>query len=205
MAKLLVKTPGLDLTLIDLRLGISRIGRSPDADFQLSHPTVSSIHCEVLLKENGVSVRDLGSTNGTFLNDDPIQEADLLPGQTLRLGDVELFVESTDAHVAIPKFSHTEVAAPPVVRTDGGVVCPRHLHANATYQCSVCQEIMCDRCVHQLRRRGGKKVLLLCPVCSGAVEPFGAPQKKKKSLISRVSETVKMKFKRTVNLDTRED
>jgi pSer/pThr/pTyr-binding forkhead associated (FHA) protein len=204
MAKLLVKTPGLDITLIDLRLGISRIGRSPDADFQLSHPTVSSIHCEILLRESGVSVRDLESTNGTFINDEPTTEAELLVGQTLRLGDVELLVESTDAQVAIPKFSNADVLAPPVMRQDGGIVCPRHLHANATYQCSVCQEIMCDRCVHQLRRKGGKKILLLCPICSGAVEPLGGPRKKK-SLISRVTETVKMRFKRTVNLDRGEE
>lgn len=204
MATLLVKTPGLDHSLIDLRLGVTRIGRSPDADFTLSHPTVSNLHCELLLNDVGVSVRDLESTNGTFINESKIREAILHNGDLLRLGDVELFVESTEASVAIPKFSNTDIPAPPVVRSDGALVCPRHSHARATYQCTTCKEIMCDQCVHQLRRRGSKRVLMLCPICSGGVEPIGgAPAPKKKSLFARVGETVKI-FKRTVSIDKRD-
>jgi pSer/pThr/pTyr-binding forkhead associated (FHA) protein len=204
MATLLVRTAGLDASLIDLRLGVTRLGRSPDADFTLTHPTISNMHCELLLSENAVVVRDLESTNGTFINDKKIREATLSAGDVLRLGDVELLVDNTAANVAIPKFSNEDIPAPPKVRKDGAIVCPRHAHARATYQCTVCKEIMCDQCVHQLRRRGGKKVLMLCPICSGSVEPLGGvtPQKKK-SFFTRVGETVKI-FKRTVNIDKRD-
>ena len=201
MAKLVVKTEGLGSELIDLMLGATRIGRSPDADFQISHPTVSSFHCELVLRESGVTVRDLESTNGTFVNDRRISEAELHEGETLRLGDVELLVESTEVTVAIPKFVIADLPAPPVVRSDGALVCPRHAQTPATYQCTACREVMCDLCVHQLRRKGSKKVLLLCPVCSGMVEPLGGWQvQKKKSVFARVAETVKMKFKNTVNI-----
>ena len=204
MAKLQIQTAGLDNTLLDLRLGVNRVGRSPNADFPIPHSTVSSLHCELILRDSGVTVRDLGSTNGTFVNDQPVTEAELSAGQTLRLGDVELFVENTDVNVAIPKFNRTDLPAPPVVVAGGGVVCPRHRLAPVTYQCTTCKELMCDACVHQLRRKGGKKVLMLCPLCSGAVEPFGGARKPvKKSLFSRVAETVKLKFKNTVNIDGR--
>ncbi len=201
MAQLQIQTEGFDHQLLDLRLGMNRVGRSPDADFPIAHSTVSALHCELILRDSGVTVRDLDSTNGTFINDEPVTEAGLSAGQTLRLGDVELHVENVDVIVAIPKYHRTDLPAPPVVVNDGKLVCPRHRLAHVSYQCTVCKEVMCDACVHQLRRQGGKKVLLLCPLCSGAVEPFGTRAPVKKSLFARVAETVKLKFKHTVNLD----
>ncbi|MFO1488061.1 MAG: FHA domain-containing protein [Verrucomicrobiota bacterium] len=202
MAKLQIQTPGLENTLIELRLGVNRVGRSPDADFPIGHSTISGLHCELILRESGVTVRDLGSTNGTFVNDEPVTVAELAAGQKLRLGDVELLVENIDVTVAIPNFNRTDLPAPPVVQPDGAIVCPRHRLSHVTYQCTACKEVMCDACVHQLRRKGSKNVLMLCPVCSGAVEPLGGTRKStKKSLFARVSETVKMKFKNTVNID----
>jgi hypothetical protein len=201
MARLIVKTAGLDVQFIDLKLGTTRVGRSPDADFSIVHPTVSSWHCDLVLTDGGVTIRDLESTNGTFVNGEPVRETRLLAGQTVRLGDVELLVESTDVKVIIPKFICTEVPAPPVVLNDGSLLCPRHPQARATHQCTHCKEVMCEACVHRLRRKGGKTLLMLCPICSQAVESIGGPQKpRKKSLLARVGETVKLKFTRAINL-----
>jgi pSer/pThr/pTyr-binding forkhead associated (FHA) protein len=115
MARLLIKTDGIENRLIELKLGVNRIGRSPDTDFTITHPTVSSLHCEVVLMEEGVTIRDLESTNGTFVDGRPVREARLSAGQIVRLGDVELSVESTEFRVAIPKFVDMELPAPPVV------------------------------------------------------------------------------------------
>ncbi|HWD91039.1 MAG TPA: FHA domain-containing protein [Verrucomicrobiae bacterium] len=196
MARLLVKSEGLNVRLIDLKLGANRVGRHPDNDFSIDHATISSVHCEIVLRDDGVILRDLESTNGTFVNDQPVREIQLFPGQIVRLGDVELLVETTDAKIEIPKFYNPEIPAPPVVRKDGAWACSRHSHAPGTHQCTVCKEIMCEACVHRLRRKGGKKMLSLCPICSGAVELIGGPAKaKKKSLFERiVGETVKMKL-----------
>jgi pSer/pThr/pTyr-binding forkhead associated (FHA) protein len=49
MARLVVKAVGLENKVIELKLGSNVIGRSPDCDFQISHPTVSTMHCELLL------------------------------------------------------------------------------------------------------------------------------------------------------------
>jgi hypothetical protein len=196
MARLLVKTEGLNAKLIVLKLGANRVGRHPDNDFSIEHDTISSVHCEIVLRDDGVILRDLESTNGTFVNDEPVREVQLAPGQIVRLGDVELLVETTDAIIEIPKFSNADLPAPPVVRTDGALACSRHSHRAVTHQCTACKEMMCDACVHRLRRKGGKKILSLCPICSGTVELIGGPGKaKKKSLFERiVGETVKMKL-----------
>ena len=78
-------------------------------------------------------LRDCDSTNGTFVNGDPVKEAWLLPGQTVSLGDVELFVESTEVNVAIPKYEH-ERPKPPVVLEGGVLLCPRHPQVPVTYK-----------------------------------------------------------------------
>lgn len=196
MARLLVKTDGLSAKLLELKLGANRVGRHPDNDFRLDHSTISSVHCELILQDSGVILRDLESTNGTFVDGEAVREMKLSPGQVVRLGDVELLVETTDCTIAIPKFSNPELPAPPVVAEGGAVICSRHPHAPVTHQCTACKEVMCGTCVHRLRRKGSKRILMLCPICSGAVQPIGGETKtKKKSLFERiVGETVKMKL-----------
>lgn len=192
MAKLLIKTEGFPSRVLELKLGLNRMGRSPGNDFQIEHPTISSQHCELVLDNEGLLVRDCDSTNGTFVNGEPVHEARLEAGQNLQLGDVEFLVETTDATIAIPKFDVGK-PAPPVVLSDGGMVCPRHRHARVTHQCTHCHEVLCDECVHRLRRRGGK-VLKLCPLCSHPVEVLGGAKKKKKTFLGFLQQTVKLPF-----------
>jgi serine/threonine protein kinase len=73
-----------------------RIGRSEGNDYQIADPSVSGRHCEVTLDRAGsLLVRDVGSTNGTFVEGQRITEALMKPGQALRLGNVELAFENT--------------------------------------------------------------------------------------------------------------
>jgi len=192
MARLLVKLEGAGDGVIELNLGINRLGRSSDNDFRIEHPTVSATHCEIKLADGSVILRDCDSTNGTFVGGERVKEAKLSAGQTLRLGDVELVVESTEVTIAIPKFDAPQ-PAPPVVLADGSLICPRHPRAQATHQCNHCHEVLCDACVHQLRRRGGK-LLKLCPLCSHPCEPLAGERKKKKSLFGFLHKTVKLPF-----------
>ena len=195
MARLVVRSKGIQNQVIELKLGVNRFGRSAENDFQIEHPTVSSLHCEIELGNGQLLVRDCGSTNGTFVAGQLIKQAQLLEGQTLCMGDVELLVETAEVKVAIPKFEVPyEAPAPPVVLSDGSLVCPRHPQSRVTYQCTKCREVMCDACVHRLRRRGGK-LLELCPRCSNPCEPIGGPRKKKKKkLLEFLTTTVKLPF-----------
>jgi FHA domain len=198
MARLLIKTEGLENRTLELRLGVNRVGRDPDCDFPILHATVSTNHCELVVTDVGVMLRDCHSTNGTFLNGDLIREAWLLPGQEVKLGDVELFVENTDVNIAIPEFERDR-PKPPVVLADGAIICPRHSQAHASYKCTHCSEVMCSACVHIMRIKG-RQPLLLCPLCSHKCEPIQvAQQKKKKGFIGFLRDTVKLRFRHTAD------
>jgi pSer/pThr/pTyr-binding forkhead associated (FHA) protein len=195
MARLLIKTESLENRTLELRLGVNHVGRDPDCDFSINHPTVSTNHCELELSAEGVLLRDCDSTNGTFVNGDPVKEAWLLPGQTVNLGDVELFVESTEINVAIPKYERPR-PKPPVVLEDGVILCPRHPQVPITYKCTNCNEVLCNSCVHVMQVKGGLP-LFLCPHCSNKCEPVEAvkTEKKKKTFIGFLQDTVKLRFR----------
>jgi predicted component of type VI protein secretion system len=94
MAKLVLLSTGFTGRTQDLKVDKTTIGRVEDNVFQIAEPSVSSHHCEVLLRGSDVLVRDLNSTNGTFINGEKVTESVLKTGQILRLGQVEMRLES---------------------------------------------------------------------------------------------------------------
>ena len=87
------------------------MGRVEDNIFQIPDASVSSHHCEIILKGNEVVVRDLDSTNGTFINGQQVTEATLKPSQILRLGQVEVRLEGDQTMATQKKMTldHTQV------------------------------------------------------------------------------------------------
>ena len=111
MAKLVILTQGLSGRAHELNVDRTTIGRVEDNMFQIAETSVSSHHCEVLLRGNDVVIKDLNSTNGTFINDQPVTtESVLKPGQTLRLGTVELKLEN-GAAASTPANAATDAPA----------------------------------------------------------------------------------------------
>jgi EAL domain-containing protein (putative c-di-GMP-specific phosphodiesterase class I) len=66
------------------------IGRNEDSDLSIDSSQISRRHVEILCDEDGYRLRDLGSTNGTFLNGRQIDEAQLHDGDLFVVADVEL-------------------------------------------------------------------------------------------------------------------
>jgi len=97
MPKIVVLSEGLTGRSFDLKVDKTTVGRLEDNAFQISEQSVSSHHCELLLKGSDVIVRDLNSTNGTYINGEKISEKVLKPGQILRLGNVEARLETDGA------------------------------------------------------------------------------------------------------------
>ena len=192
MASLVIKTPGFEGRVIELHLGVNRLGRTADNHVQIEHPTVSGAHCEIELAADEVVVRDCGWANGTYLDGRRIEQSTLSAGQILHLGAVELLVETTEVTIAIPQLEMPR-PAPPVVLPDGSLICPRHPKARATHQCTHCHEVLCDACVHWLRRRGGK-LMKFCPLCSHPCVPLGGERRKKRTLLGRWLQTTKLPF-----------
>lgn len=80
----------------DRRLDVARpslvIGRSPESDLVVDHPTVSRQHAAIKLEGKQFYLYDMGSTNGTFVGERQIQEPVALEdGVTIRFGD-EAFI-----------------------------------------------------------------------------------------------------------------
>lgn len=78
---------------------VTRVGRLPTCDISIPDAWVSSEHATFEWREGKCTIRDLGSSNGTFLDDVRIENAVLEPGAKLRFGKTELeFRDSVRSH-----------------------------------------------------------------------------------------------------------
>src|SRR5580704_16062460 len=119
MAKLVVLTQSMAGRSCELAAERTTIGRVEENAFQIAEPSVSSRHAEILLRGSDIVVKDLGSTNGTFINGEKITEAVLKPGQTLRFGNVDLKLDVPGAPAApAPAPSAPPAAAPPAPKKE---------------------------------------------------------------------------------------
>jgi len=109
MAKLVLLSAGMTGRTHDLKVDKTTIGRLEDNTFQIAEPSVSSHHCEVLLRGSDVVVKDLNSTNGSFINGEKIIESVLKPGQLLRLGQIEMRLETDSTPAAKKPVDQTMV------------------------------------------------------------------------------------------------
>lgn len=128
MATLVANNSEASISRLDLRPGINSIGRAEGNHHIIPHGSVSSRHCEIVVDNGTVSVRDLGSTNGTFIEDQPVQRQPLNHGQRIRFGGVEYLLEAPEAaavraggalRVNVVQHAKTveTAAAPPVAHT----------------------------------------------------------------------------------------
>jgi DNA-binding NtrC family response regulator len=69
------------------------VGREAGAELRLEDPEVSAVHCELRATNDGVLVRDLGSTNGTFVGPVKVQEATITMRTEIAVGQTRLVVE----------------------------------------------------------------------------------------------------------------
>lgn len=72
------------------------IGRDPECQLRPASQAVSKQHCAILVREERVFVKDYGSTNGTYLNDEQLpanSERELYEGNRLRVGPLDFSVQ----------------------------------------------------------------------------------------------------------------
>ena len=73
--------------------GVRTLGRSTGADFIVDAALVSRVHCQVtVLQDGALELRDLDSTNGTYVNGQRVERARLSSGDRVQMGRVELVV-----------------------------------------------------------------------------------------------------------------
>jgi pSer/pThr/pTyr-binding forkhead associated (FHA) protein len=114
MAKLVILNQGMIGRSFELNVERTTVGRVEDNTFQIADPSVSSHHAEIVLKGADLLIRDIGSTNGSFINGEKITEAVLQPGQILRFGQVELKIDDGQPVVASAPAPASAAAPAPV-------------------------------------------------------------------------------------------
>ena len=93
MVKLVVLSEGLTGLTYELKVDKTTIGRLEDNAFQIAEPSVSSHHCELIQRGSDIVVKDLNSTNGTFVNGARVTTPRRLDGgDVVRVGQTELKV-----------------------------------------------------------------------------------------------------------------
>ena len=88
------------------------IGKSAMCDVRLADIAVSRRHLALVVSGSRLHVRDLGSTNGTIINDVAVREAYLIGGETLRVGETLIQVRRGEAAIGTaisPRNSFGEV------------------------------------------------------------------------------------------------
>ena len=97
------------------------VGRALTSDIPVLDPTISRRHAEVMWDGTGVHVKDLGSSNGTFLNGVKVEEAKLSPGDVITFGKVPFRLKEITGDVR-PNATDTPSSFGPVVAPGATIV-----------------------------------------------------------------------------------
>ncbi|MCC5871019.1 MAG: FHA domain-containing protein [Gammaproteobacteria bacterium] len=106
---LLARSGPLEGNLIHLEPGRILVGRGVECDIWIDHPAVSRQHLEIFLSGGHCRVRQLDGARGAMLNGKPVDDAELVPGDILRVGSVEFVYDS------IQRLTRGEGGLPPWV------------------------------------------------------------------------------------------
>lgn len=119
MAKLILSLDGQLIKDFTLSKERTTIGRKPHNDIQIDNLAVSGEHAIIMTILNDSFLEDLGSTNGTLVNGQPVKKHFLQSGDTIEIGKYKLkYMNETSATMSQAEFEKTMVlrapaAAPP--------------------------------------------------------------------------------------------
>lgn len=89
------------------------VGRQDTCHIRIPSDSVSRQHCELRIDDDGVTVRDLGSSNGTFVNKRRVTQTELAAGDVLSVGGFTFVVKIGEHPGTVDTSSVLAAAAPP--------------------------------------------------------------------------------------------
>lgn len=117
MAKLILSMDGLVLKELPLTKERTTIGRKPHNDIQIDNLAISGEHAVIVTILNDSFLEDLNSTNGTYVNGQPIKKHFLQNNDVVELGKYRLkYINETPAQAQTPDFEKTMVLRPDMMR-----------------------------------------------------------------------------------------
>jgi hypothetical protein len=115
MAKLILKFGVAVIKEIPISKDVITIGRKPDNDIVIDNPAISGHHAKIFKQGDSYFVEDLGSTNGTFLNETKILKAGLKNKASIGLAKHSLIFISEEAAGAQPAETKQPTSSETVV------------------------------------------------------------------------------------------
>jgi pSer/pThr/pTyr-binding forkhead associated (FHA) protein len=108
---------------IQLKPGLNFLGRGASNDFKLEDPSVSGSHCQIVIDNGAAVIKDMGSTNGTYVNRAKVQESRLESGQPLRLGSLDMifYTDGPDAVTTVEVPAPQPAPSRPVLKPIGSL------------------------------------------------------------------------------------
>ncbi|MGZ8939182.1 MAG: FHA domain-containing protein [Limisphaerales bacterium] len=181
----------------ELLPGLNKLGRNPTNDFRISDPSISAFHAEIVVADNVIRVRDLGSTNGTYIDDLKVEEGLLKPENILRLGNVRFALDEVlvTPMCQVPPVPPENSEGPAQVELAPS--CTYHSADRASYRCENCGGALCSICVVVI---GQSKfgATTMCPMCKGQCYALPSPNagQQKPGLLGRLTQTLRLPFSR---------
>jgi pSer/pThr/pTyr-binding forkhead associated (FHA) protein len=134
LATLLVRRGPLKGERFPILVPIANVGRAEYNDVVLPDPSVSQAHAKLQRRDNVWVVSDLGSTNGTTVDDEPVgEETAIAPGATIKFGEIPVLFDATEGALeeeaplgtrVVPALGD-EAPAPPPVKSAAPRATPR--------------------------------------------------------------------------------
>jgi pSer/pThr/pTyr-binding forkhead associated (FHA) protein len=113
IASLLVRSGEMRGRRLPITLAVANVGRADYNDIVLVDPSVSTTHAKLQRRDDVWVLSDLGSTNGTFVEGEPVTgETALTPGTTLRFGDEAVLFEPHDEPLPVGSRAGSPAAEP---------------------------------------------------------------------------------------------
>jgi pSer/pThr/pTyr-binding forkhead associated (FHA) protein len=117
MAKLILSMDGLVLKELPLLKERTTIGRKPHNDIQIDNLAISGEHAVIVTILNDSFLEDMNSTNGTYVNGQPIKKHFLQNNDVVELGKYRLkYINEVPATAPQPDFEKTMVLRPDMMR-----------------------------------------------------------------------------------------